>query len=855
MVMEEPVFAFTVGSGLQGSDPAMVTFLPTDVEHFAYFLVASRLSTASPSDVLALVESVTMGSDDSPSSTHVDNAGFQTLVNTLLSQAGQEASTPTVTAISGTGATPGGLIRRTLAAVYEAFKSESEAGAVDSAEFAIALSVFGGGSKSPKLEAAWRVMDTDEDGALSDSQLWRFLTSLLAPLLSCRRRPGPLDSVVTDGLVSVAVAVVEAVGEDGLVTFDAFGKWYNDHGYTALPWLELLDLRKWPFDVLESSDLQEAVAEVVLGVDAGENGGGEGGGDAVPVGSDEAEALGIDRTTVFQFFLGDADDSVLRLSFQDCAYLQRLLKFSQLSAYTPHHLLSSLSDSRDSEAITAGTLAHDDYNACLRALIPGEILSGDERTFTSHVFSQIFQAYAAGEDAGEEGDTVDFSEFASGFVIFGAGSKSDKLSLAWALFVAERNRSGASGEDAGDAFSEEALEDALNGTLDRVSLWRYLRGFLLMLSALSRTMSQLPDAARVETIDRYTLGVANAILRSVAGAEAVQVDSDVEITYEAFGAWYSEGGHRHAPWLELLDLRKWPDVLSDGLEGDDDDDEDWEDEGDDDEEREEGEEDEDDEEDGIEDEEAQYEDENGSEEGGEDAEVPVFIFPLSAGSTDSVSDPSTLHVRVMQADCAALHSLVTSTGFASTAGQGSPAAAVTAVANDSGSVDEAGMKDLAANLCGDGGEAEAARSSLLALYRHLAGADSSVPASKLTAALLLLAPGKKSEKLLAAHRAMCGKGSSALSRSSVSEYFSVFLQALLAWNAEAVDTHSPATLGGIAARTGASLGQALLRHVDGEAGGEVEGVEYSQVGAWYNAGGFDAAPWLELLDLRKWPRA
>ncbi len=30
------------------------------------------------------------------------------------------------------------------------------------------------------------------------------------------------------------------------------------------------------------------------------------------------------------------------------------------------------------------------------------------------------------------------------------------------------------------------------------------------------------------------------------------------ISYEEFGSWYNSGGYTVAPWLELLDLSKWP---------------------------------------------------------------------------------------------------------------------------------------------------------------------------------------------------------------------------------------------------------------------------------------------------------
>ena len=31
-----------------------------------------------------------------------------------------------------------------------------------------------------------------------------------------------------------------------LISYEEFGNWYNAGGYTVAPWLELLDLSKWP---------------------------------------------------------------------------------------------------------------------------------------------------------------------------------------------------------------------------------------------------------------------------------------------------------------------------------------------------------------------------------------------------------------------------------------------------------------------------------------------------------------------------------------------------------------------------------------------------------------------------------
>ena len=40
------------------------------------------------------------------------------------------------------------------------------------------------------------------------------------------------------------------------------------------------------------------------------------------------------------------------------------------------------------------------------------------------------------------------------------------------------------------------------------------------------------------------------------------------VSFVEFGEWYNSTGHIAVPWIELLDTSKWPNVLTDG--GDDD---------------------------------------------------------------------------------------------------------------------------------------------------------------------------------------------------------------------------------------------------------------------------------------------
>ena len=53
-----------------------------------------------------------------------------------------------------------------------------------------------------------------------------------------------------------------AASLSGLITFEAFGAWYNEGGYLAAQYLELLDLNKWTGEGER--------AETIMGINGGE---------------------------------------------------------------------------------------------------------------------------------------------------------------------------------------------------------------------------------------------------------------------------------------------------------------------------------------------------------------------------------------------------------------------------------------------------------------------------------------------------------------------------------------------------------------------------------------------------------
>lgn len=114
--------------------------------------------------------------------------------------------------------------------------------------------MLGAGSKSDKLALAFQLFDTDDDGYLSRREMWKYIRSFLIMLLRLSTSRAisaeELMEQANDGAVGCTRMVFEQgdLGSKTKVSFEEFAAWYTDGGYTIVPWLELLDLKKWPFD-------------------------------------------------------------------------------------------------------------------------------------------------------------------------------------------------------------------------------------------------------------------------------------------------------------------------------------------------------------------------------------------------------------------------------------------------------------------------------------------------------------------------------------------------------------------------------------------------------------------------------
>jgi Ca2+-binding EF-hand superfamily protein len=165
------------------------------------------------------------------------------------------------------------VLSELLARIFNAF-DRSDTGKASAMEIACGLMVLCAGKKSDKLECGFELFDSNQDGRLSRLEMSNYLKSFLTVLLSVVSAPcldsdatedsfsfvkgGPCDpelSTITrascrgsDWATGEAFGAVSKAGGDGeTMSFDSFAEWYTSVGYTSIPWLELLDLRKWVF--------------------------------------------------------------------------------------------------------------------------------------------------------------------------------------------------------------------------------------------------------------------------------------------------------------------------------------------------------------------------------------------------------------------------------------------------------------------------------------------------------------------------------------------------------------------------------------------------------------------------------
>ena len=127
--------------------------------------------------------------------------------------------------------------------VFDALQDPSD-GRGDGGELRVAAALLSGARKSEKLAAAFEVLGPD---ALDLNGVARLLRAALASIAFATDATD-ISQAINREAASLAEDVCANAEDQNEITFDDFGNWYNSRGFELAPWLELLDLTKWPVD-------------------------------------------------------------------------------------------------------------------------------------------------------------------------------------------------------------------------------------------------------------------------------------------------------------------------------------------------------------------------------------------------------------------------------------------------------------------------------------------------------------------------------------------------------------------------------------------------------------------------------
>ena len=641
------------------------------------------------------------------------------------------------------------------------------------------------------------------------------------------------------------------------VSFDQFGKWYNSGGFSLVPWLELLDLSKWDYTLKTNKNV--TIEQVPLG---------EGSTAATTVSSSikrakfdasssPVEAIGsptglfetgaaIGATPQplppkqnggvqsFSAMFGEPTQSRNVVSFdfsgttagafhiditeENLVMLRQLVTRTGFASLTPQHVESVILKHSRCERRKYGDavfiISRQQFGKFIRDIVPKEASKNfdpNEIENFSNYFTNFFTCFDYNWSDLKK-DEVNAKELMVGFSFLCAGNKSTKLAAAYEMLDVEKN-----------------------GYLTQRGLMQYLRAYLTMLAGISLLSSdnntttqirkQLMSTKRnnaflaVENGAKWTLG---HFLRAFE-AEHNRSGStrNNAVVFEDFAKWYTEGGYAVAPWLELLDLQKFLSLIGDLQQP------------------------------------KQSKSVPSSQ--GSLADV-LFTFPLAKERSLVVLRDDAHYVRAVVSEMGLLSLTcediwtTLSKDVAKKLGTKKSAA----IPVDQASFVECMMKILSKSKKPTKKSSWANFSPEETLKNFFLSFDlmqvNQVPLNQLMCGLTLLCGGKKSSKLGYAFGLFCGDGKSGkkkvqtMGHGDFIQFFRSFLIVMFSCCNQSLSL-SADTVSQYISDTAQAVADAVISYWKGK---KVEKVKFDHFSKWYNEGGFQMAPWLELLDLHKW---
>jgi len=669
--------------------------------------------------------------------------------------------------------------------------------------------------------------------------------------------------------------------EDPLVSFDVFGKWYNAGGFSLVPWLELLDLTKWDHHGSTNSaasgshhssgssykrartnesftpGFPAAGADEMIGSPTALFAAGAAVG-ATPQTSERKQPMGssppYQGPQSFSAMFGEMNDSRKVVSFEfannmgigattnsrpfhidiseeNLVMLRNLVHRTGIASLTPQQVEevmmrhSRLEKRKHGDSIYV--IDRNQFNKFIREIVPQEASGKFDQTEIqnfSNYFSSIFTCFDYNwSDLKKE--EVNAKELMVGFSFLCAGNKSNKLSAGYEMLDVEKV-----------------------GYLTQRGLMQYLRSYLTMLAGISllssskkittqirkKLMSQKRHDAflAVENGAKWTLG---NFLRAFEQEHVQQMGSTRSnaVTFEDFAKWYTEGGYSVAPWLELLDLNKFLSLIG----------------------------------------------ESGRAVPNAPIAEVLFTFPLANSRSLVVLRDDAHYVRAVVAELGLL--TLTSDEIWTPLYDSISSALLKKTAKTrrrmSMEVDQATFVHCLMCILSrqqkpkhksawDNFSPEETLKNFFLSFDLLQ--TNRVPLNQLMCGLTLLCGGKKSNKLVFAFGLFGGddagkngrnlfggddSGKNGRNKSSMGQtdfffFFRSFLIVMFSCCNQSLDLSGEAVSQYIS-DTAKSVAEDVMRYWRAK---RVDRVHFDHFSEWYNEGGFETAPWLELLDLNKW---
>lgn len=468
------------------------------------------------------------------------------------------------------------LVRRVLQDFFSLYElpASSSGGGSDCAELkelAVGMCFFCAGTKSVKLATAFELLDEKRLGYLAEHQLFGYLRSYLLALvalsllvkanqkpMSPTRREGIRAAVESGAQWTLSHYTSSGMADANRYTFESFAGWYSTGGFNVAPWLELLDLSKTlalipqdgpaqatmtplPLPAFPQHPSTVATAPMTISTSSRSR-------------TDRMSSLRrhhSSRTSEFPlevlFSFPLAANRFLVVLKEDALYVRDVVETLGLLSSTPDDLWSALSkcvnkrhrpvskdeptvyvnsstflDCMNDESVVGDAISH-------KRSAPGEPTPRDE------LLCNFFCCFDVGQC-----DRVALDELMGGLALLCGGKKSMKLSFAFTIF------------DTRPELRKKKKDPSVVHSLSGEDLFLFLRSVLIVMFSCCRQSLDMTDTEVSQCISDTANMICNDVMR-----HQWETKQTNRCNFDEFGQWYNDGGFERAPWLELLDLRKW----------------------------------------------------------------------------------------------------------------------------------------------------------------------------------------------------------------------------------------------------------------------------------------------------------